>query len=104
MDFTYPYFYEFSSIIFKKSDPDNSKWTRLLDPLSTTVLILVGICLPTASFILCFLENTNPFYNKRQGKRGLHNMSDSFWYMYGALLSQGETQNYSTDVYCYKYL
>ncbi|XP_076114569.1 putative glutamate receptor [Mytilus galloprovincialis] len=89
MDFTYPYFYEFSSIIFKKSDPDNSKWTRLLDPLSTTVLILVGICLPTASFILCLLENTNPFYNKRQGKRGLHNMSDSFWYMYGALLTQG---------------
>ncbi|CAC5406406.1 unnamed protein product [Mytilus coruscus] len=89
MDFTYPYFYEFSSIIFKKSNPENSKWTRLLDPLSPTVLILIGVCLPFASFILCLLENTNPFYNKRQGERGLHNMSDSFWYMYGALLTQG---------------
>ncbi|CAC5406405.1 GRID1 [Mytilus coruscus] len=92
MDFTHPYYYEFSSIIVKKPDPNEKQWTKLLDPFSSTVFLFVGISVPTCSFLLFFFEKYNPFYSKviqRKTIRGLHHFSDSFYYMYGALLTHG---------------
>ena len=95
MDFTHPYFYEFSAILSKKQDPDATKWRTLLDPFSPTVFLCIGVALPLTSFLLCLFEKYNPFYRKvndRRKVRGLHHYSDSFWYMYGALLTQGIQQ------------
>ncbi|XP_076113503.1 glutamate receptor U1-like [Mytilus galloprovincialis] len=92
MDFTHPYYYEFSSILVKKSDPSETRWTKLLDPFSSTVFLFVGISVPACSFLIFFFEKYNPFYGKviqRRKTRGLHHFSDSFYYMYGALLTHG---------------
>lgn len=95
MDFTHPYFYEFSAILLKRPDPDATKWRTLIDPFSPTVFLCIGVSLPLTSFLLCLFEKYNPFYRKvndRKRVRGLHHYSDSFWYMYGALLTQGIKQ------------
>ncbi|CAC5375407.1 GRIK2 [Mytilus coruscus] len=92
IDFTYPYFYESSAILMKKPDPNLTKWRTLIDPFSPTVLLCIFISLPISSFFLFFFEKYNPYYRKvedRSKVRGLHHFSDSFWYMYGALLTQG---------------
>lgn len=93
MDFTHPYYYEFSSILVKKSNPSETRWTKLLDPFSSTVFLFVGISVPACSFLIFFFEKYNPFYGKviqRRKTRGLHHFSDSFYYMYGALLTHGK--------------
>ncbi|XP_069105057.1 glutamate receptor ionotropic, delta-2-like [Argopecten irradians] len=92
MDFSYPYFFEPTVIILKKPDPSDTKWRTLIDPFTTTVLICIGISLPTVSFIMCMLEYLSPYYRglpDRASMRGLHHFSDAFWYLYGALLTQG---------------
>ncbi|CAG2217228.1 GRID1 [Mytilus edulis] len=92
IDFTYPYFYEPSVILIKKPDPNLTKWRTLIDPFSTTVLLCIFISLPISSLFLLFFEKYNPYYRKvedRSKVTGLHHFSDSFWYMYGALLTQG---------------
>ncbi|XP_033760011.1 uncharacterized protein LOC117342117 isoform X2 [Pecten maximus] len=92
MDFSYPYFYEPTVMILKKPDPSETKWRTLIDPFTTTVLICIGIALPTMSFVMWMLEYLSPYYSHitdRASMRGLHHFSDSFWYLYGALLTQG---------------
>ena len=93
IDFTYPYFFESTAILMKKPDPNATKWRTLIDPFSPTVLLCIFISLPVSSFFLFFFEKNNPYYRKvedRRKVRGLHHFSDSFWYMYGALLTQGK--------------
>ncbi|XP_060070631.1 glutamate receptor ionotropic, kainate 1-like [Ylistrum balloti] len=92
MDFSYPYYFEPTIMLLKKPDPSETKWRTLIDPFTTTVLICIGISLPTMSFVMCMLEYLSPYYRgipDRASMRGLHHFSDSFWYLYGALLTQG---------------
>ncbi|KAL4219833.1 hypothetical protein ACF0H5_020245 [Mactra antiquata] len=42
MDFSYPFFYEYTTVVVKKPDPLASKWRRLLDPFKWQVLISIG--------------------------------------------------------------
>lgn len=89
-DFTQPYFHEKSGIIIKK--PVQSHSTKLVDPLNPMVYLCVGISLPVITLLLFLFEKYNPFYRQVPGRmkiRGLHHFSDSFWYLYGALLCQG---------------
>lgn len=93
MDLSHPYFYEATVILLKKPDPNDSKWRTLIDPFHPYVLICIFISLPVSSFFLFFFEKNNPYYRNVEGRnkvRGLHHFSDSFWYMYGALLTQGK--------------
>ncbi|XP_076113565.1 putative glutamate receptor [Mytilus galloprovincialis] len=88
-DFTQPYFHEKSGIIIKK--PVQSHSTKLVDPLNPMVYLCVGISLPVITLLLFLFEKYNPFYRQVPGRmkiRGLHHFSDSFWYLYGALLCQ----------------
>lgn len=91
MDFTHPYYYEVSSMIIKKPDSQSGRWRKLLDPFSPTVFLCIGILLPVISFLLFIFEKNNPYYRKirREKIRGLHHFSDSFWYIYGSLLTHG---------------
>ncbi|CAC5387676.1 GRIK3 [Mytilus coruscus] len=90
MDFTHPYYYEHSGIVIKR--PPHEHWRKLLNPLTVTVYLYIGISLPVITLFLFLFEKYNPFYRNIAGRkivRGLHHFSDSFWYMYGALLCQG---------------
>ncbi|XP_052784546.1 glutamate receptor ionotropic, kainate 2-like isoform X2 [Mya arenaria] len=95
MDFMFPFFYGSTSVVIKKPDPNRRKWRTLVDPFKSEVLAFIGIVLIAASVIGFLFEKFNPFYCNPDNARlrsetyGLHTIHDAFWYMYGALLSQG---------------
>ncbi|XP_033760424.1 glutamate receptor-like [Pecten maximus] len=92
MDFTYSFYIDYTTILMKKKDPNLTKWRTLIDPFSEELLLCVCISLPVVSLLLFLFERFSPFYvgdDEREGKSGLHTYQDAFWYMYGALLTQG---------------
>ncbi|XP_060558639.1 glutamate receptor ionotropic, delta-1-like [Ruditapes philippinarum] len=95
MDFSYPFFYEFLSVLVKKPDIIASKWKTLIDPFKWEVLVYIGISLPLMTILVFLIEKYNPFYDipehsaDRDRNGGLHRLQNSVWYMYGALLCQG---------------
>ncbi|XP_060063877.1 uncharacterized protein LOC132544318 [Ylistrum balloti] len=92
MDFTYSYFIDYTTIIMKKPDPYEKKWRTLIDPFSEQLLLCVLLSLPVMSLLLFLFERFSPYYTgdeEREGMSGLHTYQDAFWYMYGALLTQG---------------
>ena len=36
MDFTFPFYYGYSTVILKRPDPDRFKWRKLVDPLKVS--------------------------------------------------------------------
>ncbi|KAL3861015.1 hypothetical protein ACJMK2_007108 [Sinanodonta woodiana] len=95
MDFTYPFYYDYTTILLKKTDPVKNKWMTLLKPLQWQVLVSIGAVLIVASFVFCLMEKCNPYYSHlehpeaREINRGLNSFAAAFWYMYGVLIIQG---------------
>ncbi|KAJ8309978.1 hypothetical protein KUTeg_011843 [Tegillarca granosa] len=87
MDFTYPFFFDTMTFLVKRADPNRYKWKTLIDPLSWQVLVCVAVSLPTCAFILFVLERYNQYYVVAVEKP--HGFQYAFWYMLGALLTQG---------------
>ncbi|XP_052784704.1 glutamate receptor ionotropic, kainate glr-3-like isoform X2 [Mya arenaria] len=95
IDFSYPFFYEYTTVLFKKPDPNARKWRTLVDPFKWQVLLCIIIALPCVTTITFLMEKYNPYYyelahaQERDRNGGLHTWHNAFWYMYGALLCQG---------------
>lgn len=112
IDFTHPFFFETTNILMKKLDPSHRKWMTFLDPFSDYVLLCIGIALPVSSFLLYLVEKLNPYYQELEEGTTTHTIrsfSDAFWYMFGALLTQGELQklqncNLNSDIQCDTFL
>lgn len=94
MDFTFPFYYGDTSVIIRKPDPNAKKWRTLIDPFKWQVLMTIILVLPVVSFIVFLMEKYNPYYNHPENQTAEENrlgtFIDAFWYMYGALLSQGK--------------
>ena len=45
VDFSYPFYLEYTSVIVKRSDPKASKWRTLINPLKWEVLVTIGTVL-----------------------------------------------------------
>ncbi|XP_022309544.2 glutamate receptor U1-like isoform X2 [Crassostrea virginica] len=88
MDFTIPFFYDSSSILMKKPDPNEKKVFILARPLHWEVMACTAVVLIVCALFLCLVEKLSPYY-KVHGKRGKQDFQHSFWYMFGALLTQG---------------
>jgi hypothetical protein len=86
MDFTLAYFYDVSVILMKKTDPKETQWKRLVEPLRWEVIVLAGCFVPVVSIILFSMEKVNPFYKTNFKRNSLH---DTFWYSYGCVFMQG---------------
>lgn len=86
MDFTLAYFYDVSVILMKKSDPKETQWKRLVEPLRWEVIVMAGFLVPVVSIILFCMEKVNPFYKTNFKRNSLH---DTFWYSYGCVFMQG---------------
>ena len=41
-DFAYPFFWEFSTVVLKKPDPNDRKWRTMIDPFKWNVLLCIG--------------------------------------------------------------
>ncbi|KAL3860943.1 hypothetical protein ACJMK2_007038 [Sinanodonta woodiana] len=85
MDFTYPFYYDYTTVLLKKTDPVKNKWMTLLKPLQWQVLVSIG----------AVLIKYNPYYSHlehpeaKEVNRGLNSFAAAFWYMYGVLIIQG---------------
>ena len=91
VDFTQPYFHEKSGIIIKKPVTLYSK--KLHVPVNLTVFLCIGLSLIVFTFCLFLFEQFNPYNKNVAGRvkiRGLHHLSDSFWYVVGAILCHGK--------------
>ncbi|ESO85380.1 hypothetical protein LOTGIDRAFT_75623, partial [Lottia gigantea] len=86
--FSYPYYLEYTTVILQPPDPNDTKWKTFLKPFTYHVLICVAVSLFLGTCILYFIENSNPFYECNTGN-DIQSFSDVFWYLYGALLTQG---------------
>ncbi|OWF52486.1 Glutamate receptor ionotropic, kainate 2 [Mizuhopecten yessoensis] len=92
MDFIHPFFHDHSEVLIQKPDPQETKWRTLIDPYSDTVIISIGLSLPLASLVLVALENISPVYSgdeREPNGSDLNSFLGSFWYLFGALLTQG---------------
>ncbi|XP_050405393.1 glutamate receptor ionotropic, kainate 4 [Patella vulgata] len=92
MDFTFPFYQDALSVLIKKPDPSSTKWRTMIEPFHSEVLMCIGLSLLGSSVILFLLEKWNPFYSQEpylQRYAGTHIFQDAFWYMYGAMLTQG---------------
>ncbi|XP_070179415.1 uncharacterized protein [Littorina saxatilis] len=87
MDFVYPFFVDYTTVLLKLPDPADSKWRTLIQPFQTTVHMYIWISLLGVTLITHTLEYFNPYYATNT-KSMLH-IGDMFWYMFGALLTQG---------------
>ncbi|KAK3586557.1 hypothetical protein CHS0354_022690, partial [Potamilus streckersoni] len=100
MDFTYAFYYDYTSAIIKKPDPNRNKWLTLIDPYRWEVLVGIIISVPVMALVLRTLEKFNPYHSKHeyqrdstfnQGSRDgrLDKYENAIWYLYGTLLSKG---------------
>ncbi|XP_061185491.1 glutamate receptor ionotropic, kainate glr-3-like [Saccostrea echinata] len=88
MDFTLPFYYDTSTLLMKKPDPNEKKLLILAKPLRWEVMLCTGVVLVVCGLFLCLTEHISPYYIIH-GNRGKQDFQRSFWYMFGALLTQG---------------
>ncbi|XP_055957243.1 glutamate receptor ionotropic, kainate 2-like [Patella vulgata] len=89
MDFTFPYYFGYSVVFFRKPDPNADKWYTLLAPFTWQVLLCIFCAVIFVGFLLYGIERFNPFYEKMYPKRKHVGLQSTMWYLYGALLSHG---------------
>lgn len=92
IDFTYPFLFDHVTVVYAK--PGERKWQTLIKPFETSVIVMIGVSLIAISFIYGLQERWNPI-NHTISKRQSPSLYHSFWYMYGALLSQGKAKIFS---------
>ncbi|KAK7480358.1 hypothetical protein BaRGS_00028405 [Batillaria attramentaria] len=87
MDFIHPFYLDYTTVLLKRPDPDESNWRRLIQPFKPQVHMCIWISLLCVAVVSYLLETVNPFY--ATNPRSLLHATDMFWYMYGALLMHG---------------
>jgi hypothetical protein len=90
MDYTHPFYYDSTTILIKR--PEENKMFTLAKPLRIEVIVCIIFVLPVSAFLLFIIEKLSPYY-KLHGTDGRQTYQMSFWYMFGALLTQGLCEN-----------
>ncbi|KAK7468196.1 hypothetical protein BaRGS_00036557 [Batillaria attramentaria] len=93
MDATVPFATNRLAAIFRMPDPLLSKWKTYLRPFRGEVLLCLGITLLGITCLVHVMAWINPANRSQQNKKQKSfpgpSPDDGFWYLYGALLSQG---------------
>ncbi|GFO49258.1 glutamate receptor [Plakobranchus ocellatus] len=89
IDFTSPFFYDDSAVIFKKPDPNETKWRTYIDIFTKEVLVSVTIALMAGFIIISLLVRAEMYVYRREHKVFANSYFGPFLYLYGAMLAQG---------------
>ena len=89
MDFTFPFFHDFSGVLLRRPDPNASKWRTYIDIFSWQVLMFLGLALLAGSVVYIVIEAVE---RSIFGRPNLWIALNRFWVLLGALLSQGERE------------
>ena len=89
MDFTFPFFHDFSGVLLRRPDPNATKWRTYIDIFRWQVLMCLGLALLGGSVVCIAIE-----VGERSifGRANLWIAVNRFWVLLGALLSQGERE------------
>ncbi|ESO83614.1 hypothetical protein LOTGIDRAFT_133062, partial [Lottia gigantea] len=66
VDFSFPYYYDYSGVGYKLPDPNLSKWKKLLAPFKWEVFLCIIISFILLLLLLYTIERQNPFYKTNQ--------------------------------------
>ncbi|KAK7502747.1 hypothetical protein BaRGS_00005997 [Batillaria attramentaria] len=86
MDFTYPFYHDFTSVLLKRPDPNASKWRTYIDIFRWEVLMFIGLALLGGSVLGIAIDLVERVIFR---KRNLWISFNRFWVLLGALLQQG---------------
>ncbi|XP_046553261.1 glutamate receptor ionotropic, kainate 3-like [Haliotis rubra] len=91
IDFTVPYFYVHSALIFKKQDPNTNKWLTLLSLFRYEVLVCIFVSFIFSTVILFVIEEVTPVHSWTDERPSdmRTRYGDIFWYHFGALMANG---------------
>ncbi|ESP00146.1 hypothetical protein LOTGIDRAFT_141353, partial [Lottia gigantea] len=87
VDFTFPYFHVYTSVIFRRPDPNKTKWRKLIDPFKWEVHVCIFASFLCIVIMLYSIERMNPYYTVQLDERPT--IQGLFLYLFGALLAQG---------------
>ena len=86
MDFTYPFYHDFSGVLLKRPDPNSKKWRTYIDVFRWQVLSAIAGALALGSLVCITIETGERLIF---GKSNLWISVNRFWVLLGALFSQG---------------
>ncbi|CAG5124472.1 unnamed protein product, partial [Candidula unifasciata] len=89
IDFAYPFFTDYTTVVFKRQDPNSSKWLTLIRPFKWQVHLTIWISMISVAILITILERRNPYYQANSQKSAFDNFIDSICYLFGSLLTQG---------------
>ncbi|XP_067682645.1 probable glutamate receptor [Haliotis asinina] len=93
VDFTFPYYYDKAVGIYKLPHPNRTKWLKLIRPFKGTVLLCLAISLVVVAALLCMMEMVwSSLTSDITSPAGSSHFQESLWYLYGAMLSHGGSQ------------
>lgn len=89
MDFTEPWFQEYTTVMVRLPNPDASKWKLYMSPFKWQVWACIGLSIPFAGIAIWLMTKYSPCYTKEELTKGLASFDNALMYALGAILSQG---------------
>ena len=92
MDFLrVPFFYEDFVILYKLPSASETKWQIVSKPFKGQVWVVLALSVPFVSVIVSLITRCSIIHvhHRRQPLTGLASFPASFWYCFGAVLTQG---------------
>ena len=90
MDFTEPYFQEYTVILVRLPDPEAAKWNLYISPFQWTVWLLIAASVPCAGALIWMVTSASPFYSAKGITNGLQKIDIAILYTVGSIFSQGK--------------
>ncbi|XP_076464732.1 putative glutamate receptor [Babylonia areolata] len=87
VDFSTPFYQDYTGVLFKRPDPALHKWKTYFMPFSWKVLVLIGVSFVVGTAFGHMIVWAEPLV--LQGKKMDIGLMDTVQYFFGALLAQG---------------
>lgn len=97
MDFVnIPFFYDYTTVVFKIPDPNERKWMNFIDPFQWPVHVGIAATILIVCFVLEVVERYSGRFVKGSNQKdvAVSGPKDlAFWYLLGALFNEGTLIN-----------
>ncbi len=90
VDFTYPFFIDEITVLFKRIDPLSMKWRLFVEPFRYTVWASLAVSAIFVGFIISFVSKLTPVYSQGWRKKGLARIKHAMFFTFGSIMQQGK--------------
>ena len=102
MDFIkVPFFYDYYVILYRLPTASETKWQIVTKPFKSLVWVVLALSVPFVSVIVSLITRCSSVHvhHRQQPLTGLASFMASFWYCFGAVLTQGT----NVLILCFQY-